>query len=210
MPTSRLLSVALAMVAAAAAFPMMATRTLPQDPRLPATGASDASLTMPQRQALRSQMTTLLDLHERLPAARSREERIAWLARSERVMSEGVALMRSMKRTLPVAESGELNSPFVTEAESYAINDFLALMDLLVQLRNDQNGLAAPTTPAEPVRPMSHRYPDSPLSTLQLLHVAQFLHGNDGALQAHVLGAVAPLNDDEASLLKTHRDLAVE
>jgi hypothetical protein len=107
-------------------------------------------------------MVSLRDMHERMVAVVSLGERRALLAESERVMSEGVAMLRRMKPGLAVSESGKVISEFVTEADSDAIKDFLGLMELLVQLKDDQNLLMTPASPTQPARP-ARIQPASPL-----------------------------------------------
>jgi hypothetical protein len=94
-------------------------------------------------------------MHERLSAAGSVADRRALLAESDRVMGDGVALMRQLKQGLgsAVAESGEIQSAYITQEASDKISDYLGLMELLIQLKGDRDaikGPAAPTMDAEP------------------------------------------------------------
>lgn len=153
MSTPPLFLVALAVVSAAAVLPMLASPALSVESRFGASQSPVASMTSPEHPDLRTQMAALRDIHERLIAAGSEDDRRALLTESERDMSEGVAMMRRMKLTLPVSASGEVNAEFVTEAESNAIKDFLGLMELLVQLKEDQNAIIAPSSRhTEPVQ----------------------------------------------------------
>jgi hypothetical protein len=153
MSTSRLFFVALAMVSASAVFSLLTSEALTLDSAASATRRPVAAWSPPDGLDLPSQMASLQDMHERLAAARSDDERRLLLARSERVMSEGVAMMRRMKPRLPVSEAGKVASKFVTESEIDAVRNFLGLMELLVQLKEDQDALITPTDPTEPIQP---------------------------------------------------------
>jgi hypothetical protein len=137
--------VALALVSAAAALPMLAARPLPLESRFEGSQDLTASVESAEHPDLRTQMASLRGMHERLIAAGSDDDRHALLVESERVMSDGVVMMRRMKSALPVSQSGEITSEFVTEGESDAIKDFLGLMELLVQLKEDQDAIIAPS-----------------------------------------------------------------
>ena len=155
MSTVSLFYVALTMVAAAAALPIVATPGSSLDARIDAPQGSATSSTSPQRPELQSQMSSLRDMHERLSAAGSVADRRALMAESDRVMSDGVGLMRQLKQGLgsAVAESGEVRSAYVTQDVSDKISAYLGLMELLIQLKGDREattGPAAPTTEAGP------------------------------------------------------------
>ncbi len=155
MSTASLFYVALTMVAAAAALPIVAKPGSSLDARIVAPQRSATSSTSPRRPELQSQMSSLREMHERLSAAGSVAERRALLAESDRVMGDGVALMRQLKQGLgsAVAESGEVRSAYITQAVSDKISDYLGLMELLVKLKGDREapeGPAAPMLQAEP------------------------------------------------------------
>jgi len=155
MSTPSLFYVALTMVAAAATLPMVARQTPSLDSRIVAPQGARNAFTSQQRPELRTQMTSLQDMHERLVAAGPRGERRALMAESAHLMSDGVALMRRLSLALvsAAAESGEVRSEFITQTQSDMISDYLGLMELLVQLKGDREAIAipvAPTIDAEP------------------------------------------------------------
>jgi len=146
MSTLRLFYVASALVAAAAALPILATQTASL------TGASGVGLssvsprTSPEHPELRIQMASLRDMHERLTVAGHGSGHPDLMNESERVMGEGVALMRRLKLGLgsAVAESGAVRTLSVTQAESDRITDYLSLMELLILLKEDRDAMAQP------------------------------------------------------------------
>ena len=176
MSTSSHFFVALCVVAAAAALPILVTRPSPQDPAAPfapfeiAASLSarqpvlDAALTAQPEAQLQTQMAGLRDMRTRLAAAKSDDERSALLAESEQLLSDGVALMRRLKRNLPVSESGTLIPDVVTAAQSADIEGFLGLTELLVELKADCDALLAPPHPTRPAAPL-RILPNSATST---------------------------------------------
>jgi hypothetical protein len=71
-------------------------------------------------------------------SAESAEARQALLSNSARLMRDGIALMRQMKKDLPTTSSGELLHRAISRVEADRVRDFLELMDLLMEMKSDQ------------------------------------------------------------------------
>jgi hypothetical protein len=161
MSMSRLFLVALALVSASAVFTMLTSEALQVDPGTESAQRAVAGWSTPVWPDLPAQMASLQDMHQRFAAAQSDDERRVLLAQSERVMSEGVAMMRRMKAHLPASDTGRLVSEFVSESESTAVVNFLSLMELLVQLKGDREAIVTPAGPTEPAQP-ARIHPSAP------------------------------------------------
>jgi len=155
MSAPRLFYVALALVAVAAAVPILAAQAFSSNVKFEAPLSPVLTRTSSELSEFRTQMASLRDMHERLTAAKSESELQALMAQSERVMSEGVTLMHRQRLGLgpAVAESAEIRTEFITQAESNRITDYLGLMELLVQLKEDRDAIAMPATPSLATEP---------------------------------------------------------
>ena len=104
---------------------------------------------------LTRQVEAMRRMHVRVTSARTTGERQALLDDSRQIMSAGVILMRRMRRELPTAATGELVSNVITEGQARQVRDFLTLMELLVQMRADQESVPQ----AEPTPALDSRLP---------------------------------------------------
>ena len=154
MSTTSHFFVAVGMVAAAAAMPILVTRPLPPDSGAPSAQIATVVANSAAHPELDDRMAGLRDMRKRLAAAEPGAARSALLVESEQVLSDGVELMRRLKRNLPVSATGMIVPEFVTAAQSADIEDFLGLTALLVQLKADRDALLAPVHPSGHAAPV--------------------------------------------------------
>jgi hypothetical protein len=181
MSMPRMFVVAAAVVAAAATLPILAIQSLSLQPPQAVAQDPAGSMGPPQRPELRAQIAALRDMRERLAQAGTGTERRALVNESERVMSDGVALMRRLKLDLAsvVSESGEIRTRSITQAESDKITDYLGLMELLVQLKGDRD--AVPAAPRGNGQPSAIQSPwRSPASVKSFARAARNSDGRAG------------------------------
>jgi hypothetical protein len=113
----------------------------------------------PDRRDFERQLESLREMHRKMRSATSIESRNALLNDSARIMSDGVSMMQGMKSGLPTTSTGEPLSNTITESEFEKVRDFMLLMDLLVQLKRDQDAFLGPDQD-------QHREPPPPMKSL--------------------------------------------
>ena len=96
------------------------------------------------RQVFDQQLDSMRKMHQKMLTARSVETQYALLLDSVPIMRAGVAMMLQMKVDLPATPTGELISSVISKVESERVKDFLALMELLVEMKNDQTAVLNP------------------------------------------------------------------
>jgi hypothetical protein len=79
--------------------------------------------------------------HQRVVNAESPAARAALLSNSVQLMDEGVVTMRALKPGLPVTATGEVDFAAITPAESESVQDFIALMEVLIEMKSDQDSV---------------------------------------------------------------------
>lgn len=106
-------------------------------------------LTKPKigRTDVAEQVSAMREMHRRMSAARSPEARVALMPESDRLMQEGLVLMRSLKPGLPAKDSGELISGgkdtggAITQAQAESVQEFLGLMEMLIEMKGDRDSV---------------------------------------------------------------------
>jgi hypothetical protein len=123
------------------------------------------------RSELTQQIAAMRDMHARMSAAISgamsgspgvsssdAEVGTALLPDSDRLMQEGLVMMRTMKSGLPTTESGEIIATELTAAQSESVQAFLELMDALIVMKGDRDSAVKVPVDAE----SATRRPGSP------------------------------------------------
>lgn len=100
------------------------------------------------RKAYTAQLLAMRDLHELALTATTPQTRESIVRESGPVMHAGVSMMLRMKSALPtsVPATGVVTSENITEPEAKLVTDFLQLMELLVQMKSDNEAAAHPWT----------------------------------------------------------------
>jgi hypothetical protein len=111
--------------------------------------------------AYTAQLQAMRDLHRRALTANTPQSREAVASDSRPVMHAGINMMLRMKSALPasVSATGFMTLEPITGPEAQLVQDFLQLMDLLVELESD---LDAAVGPAAHPRDRSLDLVDSP------------------------------------------------
>lgn len=99
------------------------------------------------RTELTQKIASMRDMHSRFSGALlaaasgtgTSEAVAALLPSSDRLMQEGLALMRAMKPGLPATETGEINATELTAQQSESVQDFLELMEVLIAMKGDRD-----------------------------------------------------------------------
>lgn len=105
----------------------------------PSPGPSPTSSPQPSRTDLVQKIDSMRDMHSRISGAGTPEALAALLPSMDRLMHEGLVLMRAMKPGLPASETGEVVSAELTVQQAESVQDFLELMEALIVMKGDRD-----------------------------------------------------------------------
>jgi hypothetical protein len=83
------------------------------------------------------QLHTMRELHQRALTATTPQARESIAREIDPVMRAGVTMMLRMKPALPTSDEGVMRSGVITEPAIELVRDFMVLVDLLIEMKND-------------------------------------------------------------------------